>query len=228
MSLQTGGKLAHTEKAIINPANLQIVAFEVSGTLLTEKPSFLRIADIREYGRLGMIIDSTDELVGLDDVIQIERLYKQNFSLIGMQVIDESGHKLGKIDGYTVETDDFIIQQINVKKGIFGSFNDTGHLIHRSQIVEINYCCNSRELFLNFIMMYSMNIKTTNLCIIPINIQTGFYIIVVNSKWIISSSNSIMMYIYRLFIRMRWNTCHYTKFSFNRLQFRSKMWIFIN
>jgi uncharacterized protein YrrD len=138
MSLQTGGKLAHTEKAIINPANLQIVAFEVSGTLLTEKPSFLRIADIREYGRLGMIIDSTDELVGLDDVIQIERLYKQNFSLIGMQVIDESGHKLGKIDGYTVETDDFIIQQINVKKGIFGSFNDTGLLIHRSQIVEIN------------------------------------------------------------------------------------------
>ncbi len=138
MSLQTGGQLARTEKAVINPANLRIDAYEVSGPLLTEKPSFLRTADIREYGRLGMIIDSTEELIGLDDVIQIEKLYKLNFPLIGMSVVDERKNKLGKVSDYTLDTVDFVIQQLNVKRGFFSGLNDTGLLVHRSQIVEIN------------------------------------------------------------------------------------------
>lgn len=138
MSLQTGGRLATIVKPIINPANLHIIAYEVDGPLLTENPSFLRTADIREYGNLGMIIDSTDELVGLHDVIQLEKLYSLGFPLIGMQVMDEHTHKLGKVDDYTLDTASFTIQQINVRRGIFSAFNDTGSLIHRSQIIEIN------------------------------------------------------------------------------------------
>jgi len=138
MSLQTGGRLAHLEKPIINPANLHIAAYEVDGALLTERPSFLRTADIREYGHLGMIIDSADELIGLHDVIQIEKLYSLGFPLVGMQVIDEHKRKLGKVDDYTLDTSTFAVQQLNVRRGIFSAFNDTGVLIHRSQIIEIN------------------------------------------------------------------------------------------
>lgn len=138
MSLQTGGKLATTTKPIIDPANLHIVAYEIEGPLLTQTPSLLRTADIREYGRLGMIIDSSDELIGVDDVLKIEALYKSRFPLIGMTVIDEQNHKLGKIDDYTVDTLQYTIQQLNVSKGFLRSLTDTGHLIHRSQIVEIN------------------------------------------------------------------------------------------
>lgn len=138
MSLQTGARLAQTTKPIINPANLKIVAYEVEGPLLTESPSFLRTADIREYGRLGMIIDSTDELVGLDDVLEIEKLYTLAFPLVGMQVIDERKSKLGKVTDYTLETDGYVVQQLNVSRGFLKGFNDTGLLIHRSQIVEIN------------------------------------------------------------------------------------------
>ena len=138
MSLQTGGRLAHTEKAIIDPANLKILAYEVVGPLLTETPAFIRTADIREYGRLGMIIDSTDELIGLSDVIHIKKIHDLNFSLIGMQVIDDHRHKLGKVDDYTLDTDSYVIQQLNVRRGFLKSLNDTGLLINRSQIVEIN------------------------------------------------------------------------------------------
>ena len=138
MSLQTGGRLAHTEKAIIDPANLKILAYEVVGPLLTETPAFIRTADIREYGRLGMIIDSTDELIGLSDVIHIKKIHDLNFSLIGMQVIDDHKHKLGKVDDYTLDTDSYVIQQLNVRRGFLKSLNDTGLLINRSQIVEIN------------------------------------------------------------------------------------------
>jgi len=138
MSLQTGTRLAQTGAPLINPANLKIIAFKLEGPLLTEHPSFLRTADIREIGAIGMIIDSSDELIGLDDVIKIKELYELNFSLIGMNVVDEHKHKLGKVDGYTVETGSFVIQQLNVKRGLLRGLNDTGLLIHRSQITEIN------------------------------------------------------------------------------------------
>ena len=138
MSLQTGARLAHTTQAIIDPANLRIIAYEITGALLTEHPSFLRTADIREFGKLGMIIDSNDEIVGLDDVLKIEELYKLGFPLIGMSVIDEHKHKLGKVSDYTVDTAQFMVQQLNVSRGFFKGLADTGLLIHRSQIVEIN------------------------------------------------------------------------------------------
>lgn len=138
MSLQTGGKLATTAKPIIDPSNLHIVAYEVTGPLLSHHPSFVRTADIREYGRLGMIIDSNDEIISLDDVLKIEELYKLNFPLVGLPVLDEHKHKLGKVSDYTVDTLQYTVQQLNVTKGFFKAITDTGLLIHRSQIVEIN------------------------------------------------------------------------------------------
>lgn len=138
MSLQTGTRLAHTVKPVIDPGNLHILAYEVDGQLLTEKPSFIRTKDIREYGRLGMIIDSNDELIGLEDVIQIQKIYALQFPLIGIQVIDEHRRKLGKVDDYTLDTGDFIIQQLNVRRGFIRGITDTGLLINRSQILEIN------------------------------------------------------------------------------------------
>jgi uncharacterized protein YrrD len=138
MSLQTGGRLGATTRPIIDPATLYIYAYEVSGPLLTQQPSFLRTADIREFGRLGMIIDSNDEIVGLGEVLKIDELYKLGFPLIGMQVSDEHSRKLGKVTDYTVDTSTFTVQQLSVGKSFFRGLNDTGSLIHRSQIVEIN------------------------------------------------------------------------------------------
>jgi len=138
MSLQTGTRLATTGMPIIDPANLKIIAFELEGPLLTEKPSLLRVADIRELSGIGMIIDSTDEILALDDVIKIKSLYELGFKLVGMNVIDEHRKKLGKVEDYTVETGSFVIEQLNVKHGILRGITDTALLINRTQITEIN------------------------------------------------------------------------------------------
>lgn len=138
MSLQTGTRLAQTVRPIIDPSNLRILAYEVDGPLLAEKPSFVRTADIREYGRLGMIINGNDELIALDEVIQIKKLFDLNFELLGLQVIDDQKRKLGKVDDYTLDTTDFVIQQINVRRGFLKGITDTGLLVNRSQIIEIN------------------------------------------------------------------------------------------
>jgi len=138
MGLQTGMRLAITKSTIIDPSNLKIIAYEVDGPLLTERPSFLRIADVRELSNIGMIIDSNDEFIGGDDVIAIKKLIDLNFGLIGLSVIDEVGHKLGKVDDYSLDANSFIIQQLNIRQGLIKNITETGMLIHRSQIIEIN------------------------------------------------------------------------------------------
>ena len=138
MGLQTGTRLAVTKMPIIDPSNLKITAYEVDGALLTERPSLIRIADVRELSNIGMIIDSNDEFIGVNDVISIKKIYDLGFNLIGLPVIDEAKHKLGKVTDYSVDTVSFIIQQLSVKQGIIRSLTDTELLIHRSQIVEIN------------------------------------------------------------------------------------------
>jgi len=138
MGLQTGTQLAITKLPIIDPSNLKIIAYEVDGPLLTEKPSFIRVADVRELSGVGMIIDSNDEFINNKDVISIQKVYELNFKLIGLNVVNQTGQKLGKVSDYNLETDSFVIQQLNVKPGIFKSLSDTELLIQRSQIVEIN------------------------------------------------------------------------------------------
>lgn len=138
MGLQTGGELARTQRAVIDPANLMIVAYEVDGPLLKHETKLLRIADIRELSDLGMIVDSSDEFVSQDDVIKLKEIYDLGFHLIGMTVTDEKRQKLGKVIDFTLETNGFVVQQLTVRRPLFRSLNDTELLIHRSQIIEIN------------------------------------------------------------------------------------------
>ena len=138
IGLQTGAELARTITPIIDPANLAIVAYEVDGVLVTERPSLLRLDDVRELSSVGMIVDSSDEFVQPDDVIRLGKIYKLKFHLIGMNVIDEKHRKLGKVIDYTLDTGGFIIQQLTIRRPLLRSLNDTELLVHRSQIIEIN------------------------------------------------------------------------------------------
>lgn len=138
MSLQVGVKIAETVEPIIDPRTLKIIAYEVEGPLLDKKTHLVRIADIRELSDIGMIIDSSDELIEEDDVIKIKELRQLDFRLTGMKVVDSRGKKLGKVEDYTIDTDSFIVQQLSVRGGLFSSISNTGHMVHRSQITEIS------------------------------------------------------------------------------------------
>jgi len=138
MGLQTGSELARTRTPVINPRTLEIVAYELEGSLLDKRPSLLRIIDVREFSDIGLIVDSSDEFVAPDDVIKLEEVYNLHFSPIGMRVVDEHHKKLGKVEEYTIETNGFVIQQLNIKRPLLQSLNDTQLLVHRSQITEIN------------------------------------------------------------------------------------------
>jgi len=138
MGLQTGSELARTKQAVIDPSTLHILAYELVGSRLSTQPALLRIEDVREFSDIGLIIDSSDEFVSPEDIIKLNEVYKLGFNPIGKRVIDEKRHKLGKVDGYVIETTGFVIQQLSVRRPLLKSLNDTHLLIHRSQITEIN------------------------------------------------------------------------------------------
>jgi len=138
MSLQTGKELARTSKAIINPHNLSVIAYKVEGHLLDHDPTYLRIADVRELGNLGLIVDSSDEFIEPDDIIVDKPIYDIGFVLEGKQVIDEHKKKVGKVVDYVVDIDSFVIQQLTVKRPLLKSLTDDELLVHRNQIVEVN------------------------------------------------------------------------------------------
>lgn len=138
MGLQTGTQLAKATRALIDPGTLSIVAYTLEGPLLNQRDTMLRVADIRELSDVGMIVDSSDEFIAPGDVVKIDKLRNLNFDLLGMPVIDEMKHKLGKIVDYTLETSGFVIQQLTVRRPLLKSLNDTELVIHRTQIVEIN------------------------------------------------------------------------------------------
>lgn len=137
MSLQTGAQVASFDTALINPDNLTIAAYTLKGPRIHTHPSFLRIADIRELGGLGAIINDTDDIIVLGDVIKIDELYELGFPLLGMSVVTQKGKRLGKIEDYVLETSSFSVQKLQVNRGFFKSLGESSLVIGRSQIVEI-------------------------------------------------------------------------------------------
>lgn len=145
LGLQTGGELARTDREVIDPRTLEILGYELDGPLLTERPAILRIADVREFSDMGIIVDSSDEFVTPGDIIKLNEIYELRFSLLGKPVFDKKRHKLGKVIGYTIDTTGFLIQQLSIKRPFLKSLDDTELLVHRSQIFEVN----DREIIVN-------------------------------------------------------------------------------
>lgn len=137
MGLQTGKELAKTSVAVINPHNLSIIAYRIDGPHLDHDPSYLRTADIREMGSLGMIVDSSDEFQEPDDIISDKKIYDLEFNLEGKHVVDDHKKKVGKVTEYIVDIDSFVIQQLVVRRPLLKSFGDDELVVHRGQIVEV-------------------------------------------------------------------------------------------
>lgn len=136
LSLHLGGKVGTAKRAIINPRNLKVVAYEVERS--TRDESLLLTESIRELGSLGMIIDDDDEFIQPGDVIRLDEIRSLNFQLIGLDVLDEDKKKIGRVNGYTLETDLFEVRQISVNPSLLRRLSTTELLINRSQITEVN------------------------------------------------------------------------------------------
>lgn len=142
LSLHVGGAVGQTTSAVIDPENLNVLAYTVDGPTIKNDPevgNILDVKDIREISREGLIINSTDVLVNQEDVIRIDEVMKLNFDLVGLKVVTKKGKKIGKVVDYTLDSNSFMVYQLIVQRPVgFAAFNDPQLTINRSQIVEID------------------------------------------------------------------------------------------
>ena len=136
LTVQTGSQIATISNIIVNPDNLKVVAFVVSGPRISQN-NILDVASVREYSSYGIVIDDVDQLVAPSDIIKIKKILDLNFDLIGLKVESKKGSKIGKLINYSLTSDDFIVQQIIVQRPTLKRFTDPELTIHRREIIEI-------------------------------------------------------------------------------------------
>ena len=140
LSLHVGGPIARTARAVIDPANLKIIAYEILPTDLLDEEAgdILETRDVREFANVGMIVDSGDVFINHGDVLKLDKILDLNFDLIGLKVETKKGTKLGKVVDYVVNTDNFSVLQFVVKRPAMKAFLDPELVISRKEIVEVN------------------------------------------------------------------------------------------
>lgn len=138
LSLQTGGALGHITSAIIDPRQLIVAAFYCDGPHI-QNTAVLHVEDIREITNMGVIVDDAETLMSPnEDLVRLQQIINFHFELMGKPVIDTTKHKLGRIQGYSVDADSFYIMKINVKQTLFKDFFGGTLLVDRTQVVEVN------------------------------------------------------------------------------------------
>lgn len=138
LSLHVGSEVARVAELVIDPNNLKIIAFRVEGKVINDDTGDILPADsVREFSRMGMIIDSVDELVHADDVIRIKQILDLNFNLVGLKVTTRQKAKIGKVMDCVVNAGDWAVQQIIVQRPAIKALFDPELVISRQKIIEV-------------------------------------------------------------------------------------------
>lgn len=138
LSVQAGGPIGYVSSPIIDPDTLKILAFRLEGPLISRNDAnLLDVKSIREYSNFGIVIDDIEELIGPEDVIKIAEVLKLNFNLIGLKAETKKGSKLGKISDFTVTSEDFLIQQLVIRRPAIKSLLDPELVVSRKEVAEV-------------------------------------------------------------------------------------------
>jgi len=137
VSLQTSAPIAEVSSLIIDPRELKVIGFYCSGPRLDINPAILLVDDIREIGSLGIIVDSADVLVSPEDLVRLKEVLAYNFRLEDKHVVDDAGHKLGKVGGYTLDSESLYVIKLQVHPSVWRALGTTELLIDRTQILHV-------------------------------------------------------------------------------------------
>jgi len=137
MSLRTGGQVATTTGAIINPNNLKIEGLYCQDAFNKKQRLILLYQDIRDVIAQGVVVNDHDVLTDPDELIRLKDILAINFELKGKPVFTDSKEKLGKVNDYATETTTMFIQKLYISQSIIKNFSGGGLSVDRSQIIEV-------------------------------------------------------------------------------------------
>ena len=135
LGIHVGGQIAVTSGLIIDPADLKIRAFRCQGE--GKQELLLLPQDIRQSGAQGLIVDSEESLANPEDIVRLQPLLKQPFTIVGMPVVTQMGRAVGKVESYTIDPEHYQVQKLYIQKPLLQSLMGASVVIDRSQIVDV-------------------------------------------------------------------------------------------
>lgn len=136
MSLRTGGEVAQTETAIINPNNLKIEGFYCADRFNKEQLVLLA-QDIRDVTKQGLIVNDHEVLTNPSELIRLEPIMELAFEIMGKPVETISKKKIGKVTDFAVDNQTLYIQKLYVGPSLIKSLTGNQLSVDRTQIIEI-------------------------------------------------------------------------------------------
>ncbi len=136
MSLRTGGQIATTQGAIINPNNLKVEGFYCQDYFAKQR-LILLYQDIRDVVKQGIVVNDHDVLVEPEELVRLKDIMALNFALLDKAVVTVGKDKVGKVSDYAVEIETMFVQKLYVAQSILKSLSGGNLSVDRSQIVEI-------------------------------------------------------------------------------------------
>ena len=133
--------IGRTTGTVIDPNDLKIVALEVETPGVGQK--FLQVENIREIipkgaNSGGVAINSGEILANVGESVRLDNVLELEFKLIGHRVVTKKGTNLGKVTGFTVDVESFMIQQLIVKRPPLKALMDAELVVGRSEIKEVD------------------------------------------------------------------------------------------
>lgn len=136
MGLRTGGQVATTLGAIIDPNNLKVEGFYCQD-YFAKKRLVLLYQDIRDVVKQGIVVNDHDVLSEPEELVRLKDVMGLNFQLLEKPVVTVDKDKVGKVSDYAVEIETMFIQKLYVTQSLLKSLSGGSLSIDRSQIVEI-------------------------------------------------------------------------------------------
>jgi uncharacterized protein YrrD len=136
LSLRTGGAIAHTTTAIVNPNNLKIEGFYCQDNA-SKRLLVMLYQDIRDIIPQGFVVDDHEVLAEPTELVRLKKTMDLHFDILNKLVTTVSKEKVGKVTDYATEVETMYIQKLYVSQSIFKSLSGGNLGIDRSQIVEI-------------------------------------------------------------------------------------------
>ncbi|HUC19951.1 MAG TPA: hypothetical protein VMR98_00455 [Candidatus Polarisedimenticolaceae bacterium] len=135
MSLQTGQAIAVVERPVINATNLEVKALQCK--VGRRKTGVILMRDIRQFANDCVIIDSFDEIEDAKEIVRLQEIMKRNFNPVDKLVVNESNHRLGRVEDYTINLKTFMVQKLYVHQSLVKSILFNNLVIDRTQIIDV-------------------------------------------------------------------------------------------
>lgn len=102
-ALDTASRIGSVDTLLVDTDRSMVVGFLISLGLFTKK-KFLAMTDIHSIDHQGLVVQSVETLVELQEVVRAKKILDEGIKILGHPVQTDRGKKLGRVSDLLVET----------------------------------------------------------------------------------------------------------------------------